>query len=301
MTHPPGQMFSLLLFRSFFTSEFPFFFFFFFYSPSFSPPFPYPELTAFLVKHGWTLCLFPSILTPLPSFFFLVLLLFSSSNSALQSTYVRMAFDSSLLLSDLNSPLGLGVREEATLPQIWAAGKWSQTTHQADGQAHQSAGSGKQAHAKVGWARVNSLWIKWTLTAAHPEKFERSFSRFFSEWWTSCCQLIVGIILRCVEPGWPQKLTRRTTKNSNTLCWGRGAWSGLTRKGRGRSRKVEGFVWSHRRQMRQEKLDSAASWHLSSLSHICNTTRIAPAVSHHTFTTLFTLWLLGCIREEEGK
>lgn len=30
----------------------PFFFFFFFYSPSFSPPFPYPELTAFLVKHG---------------------------------------------------------------------------------------------------------------------------------------------------------------------------------------------------------------------------------------------------------
>lgn len=47
------------------------------------------------------------------------------------------------MLSDLTSPSCSGVREGPTLPQTGAAGTRSQTTHQADGQAHCSAGSGE--------------------------------------------------------------------------------------------------------------------------------------------------------------
>lgn len=105
-----------------------------------------------------------------------------------------------------------------------------------------------------------------------------------SEWWTSCCQLSVATMPYCMRRGWPQKKMRRITMNWSPLCWGREVWSGLTRRGWNSSGKVKG-IWTRRRQMRQKAPGSAASWHLSWLSLICNTTKVAPAVSqaHHHY------------------
>lgn len=45
--------------------------------------------------------------------------------------------------------------------------------------------------------------------------------------------------------------------------------------------------------MRREALGSAASWHPSCLSHICYTTRVAPAVSYHTLHHPISIHLDG--------
>lgn len=50
------------------------------------------------------------------------------------------------------------------MPQIGAAGKRSRTTHQADGQAHCTAGSGEQAHAEVGQQYIEPILIQLTIT-----------------------------------------------------------------------------------------------------------------------------------------
>lgn len=54
------------------------------------------------------------------------------------------------------------------MPQIGAAGKRSRTTHQADGQAHCTAGSGEQAHAEVGRQYIAPSLIQLTIYSVQP-------------------------------------------------------------------------------------------------------------------------------------
>lgn len=101
---PTGQMFSLLLFRSFFTSEILFFL---------SPPLPWADSFSDETWMKTELCILSLVSWPATTFV--------SSNSAHQCAksiccYVRMAIASSFLLSDLMSPPCSGVREGPTLP-----------------------------------------------------------------------------------------------------------------------------------------------------------------------------------------
>ena len=89
---PTGQMFSLLLFRIFFTSES---FFFFFQLPSLTLS---RQLFWWNMDENRTLHLISSILTPNH-------LLFPHQSAILTCCYLRIAVSSSSLLPDLTSPL----------------------------------------------------------------------------------------------------------------------------------------------------------------------------------------------------
>ncbi len=113
------------------------------------------------MEENRTLHLLCCVLTP-EHLLFLLILPTKSANSI--CCCIRVAAASWFVLSDLTSPPGSGVRKGPSLPQTGAADKWSPTTHQADGQAHHTAGSGEQAHAEVGCQYQEPIqcnWRKW--------------------------------------------------------------------------------------------------------------------------------------------
>lgn len=136
---PTGQMFSLLLFRSIFTSEF-------FSLLSFTLG---RQLFWWNMNENTTL----HVISSIPALTTFSVFKLCPSQFLFNKPLFKELLPLSLLFSDLTSAPSSGVREGPATPQTGAAGKWPQTTHQANDRAHCTPGSGEQAHAEVGWEK----------------------------------------------------------------------------------------------------------------------------------------------------